>query len=337
MEAEAPATACFMQNKLNDIVSQAKADISSTTSVSQLQDLRVKYFGKKSELTELSKQLGQLSVEERPKAGQLINDARSAIQTLLSEKENQLKAAELNTTLAAEKIDVTLPGRGQSRGSLHPITLVRDRVVALFSQMGFSVAEGPEIEDEFHNFSALNFVDHHPAKESQDTFYFPDGRLLRTHTSPVQIRVMKNQKPPIRVITPGRVYRRDYDATHTPMFHQLEGLVVDAHCHFSNLKSLLQDFLDQFFEKEMTLRFRPGYFPFTEPSAEVDIDYNGRWLEVLGCGMVHPNVLENVGIDSSIYTGFAFGIGLERLAMLRYGISDLRMMFESDLRFLDQF
>ena len=337
MEAEAPATACFMQNKLNDIVSQAKADISSTTSVSQLQDLRVKYFGKKSELTELSKQLGQLSVEERPKAGQLINDARSAIQTLLSEKENQLKAAELNTTLAAEKIDVTLPGRGQSRGSLHPITLVRDRVVALFSQMGFSVAEGPEIEDEFHNFSALNFVDHHPAKESQAPFYLPDGRLLRTHTSPVQIRVMKNQKPPIRVITPGRVYRRDYDATHTPMFHQLEGLVVDAHCHFSNLKSLLQDFLDQFFEKEMTLRFRPGYFPFTEPSAEVDIDYNGRWLEVLGCGMVHPNVLENVGIDSSIYTGFAFGIGLERLAMLRYGISDLRMMFESDLRFLDQF
>lgn len=330
-----------MQNKLNTIITQAKAEIQSAKDVSQIQDIRVKYFGKKSELTELSKQLGQLSAEERPAAGQLINDTRSEIQKLLSEKENQFKSAELNAKLSAEKIDVTLPGRGQSKGSLHPVTLVRQRVVALFSQMGFSVEEGPEIEDEYHNFSALNFVDHHPAKESQDTFYFDDGRLLRTHTSPVQIRVMKNQKPPIRIITPGRVFRRDYDMTHTPMFHQLEGLVVSDNVSFANLKSLLQDFINAFFEKEVPLRFRPGYFPFTEPSAEVDIEWRvgdtTKWLEVLGCGMVHPNVLENVGIDSTKYTGFAFGIGLERLAMLRYGINDLRMMFENDLRFLAQF
>lgn len=331
-----------MQTKLNTIVTEAKNLISTCKNAADIQELRIKYLGKKSDLTELMKELGQLTPFERPKVGQLINDAKSEIQNLLNEKENQFKIAELNEKLAEEKIDVTLSGRGQqSIGSLHPVTKVRQRVVELFSQMGFSVEEGPEIEDDYHNFSALNFVDHHPAKESQDTFYFPDGKLLRTHTSPVQIRVMKNQKPPIRIITPGRVYRRDYDVTHTPMFHQLEGLVVDEHCNFSHLKNLLQTFLNRFFEKEIPLRFRPAYFPFTEPSAEVDIEWNTgtttKWLEVLGCGMVHPNVLENVGIDSKKYSAFAFGIGLERLAMLHYGINDLRMMFENDLRFLDQF
>lgn len=326
-----------MQNKLNAIVTDAKNLIAVCKTTSEIQALRIKYLGKKSALTDLLKQLGQLNPADRPKAGQWINDAKLTIQTLLNDRESKLKNAELNTRLSSEKIDVTLPGRGQSTGSLHPVTRVRQRVVELFSQIGFMVAEGPEIEDDYHNFSALNFIDHHPAKESQDTFYFPDGKLLRTHTSPVQIRVMKNQKPPLRIITPGRVYRRDSDMTHTPMFHQLEGLVVDENCHFSHLKGLLQNFLNTFFEKEICLRFRPGYFPFTEPSAEVDIGYNEKWLEVLGCGMVHPNVLRNVNIDPEKYTGFAFGIGLDRLAMLRYGIHDLRMMFENDIRFLEQF
>lgn len=326
-----------MQNELNALVNDAKTLVLSAQNADAIQELRVKFFGKKSALTEFSKQLGQLDAAERPSAGQLINEARTQIQAMLADRENHFKTAELNARLNAEKIDVTLQGRGQSTGSLHPVTLVRQRVLDLFKQMGFTVAEGPEIEDEYHNFSALNFVDHHPAKESQDTFYFPDGRLLRTHTSPVQIRVMKNTKPPIRVITPGRVYRRDSDMTHTPMFHQLEGLVVDEHCTFAHLKGLLQSFLNEFFEKEIPLRFRPGYFPFTEPSAEVDIGYGDRWLEVLGCGMVHPNVLQNVGIDSSKYSAFAFGIGLDRLAMLRYGINDLRMMFDNELRFLAQF
>ena len=337
-----------MKSQLDTLFLEAESAIVQSDSLAQLQDLRVKYLGKKSDFTELMKQLGKLSPEERPAAGQLINDAKTRIQAILTTKEDQLTTVALNAKLLSEKIDVTLPGRGQqSVGSLHPVTQTLNRVVQLFSQMGFSVAEGPEIEDDYHNFSALNFVDHHPAKESQDTFYFPDGRLLRTHTSPVQIRVMKTQKPPIRVITPGRVYRKDSDATHTPMFHQLEGLVVDTHCNFSHLKSMLQDFINAFFEKEIPLRFRPGYFPFTEPSAEVDIGWEApakeggatsfKWLEVMGCGMVHPNVLENVNIDSTHYSGFAFGIGLDRLAMLRHRITDLRMMFENDLRFLAQF
>src|SRR3990167_3838846 len=327
-----------MQNELNAIVTDATNLIYSCKTAADLQELRVKYFGKKSQLTELMKRLSQVDAAERPKMGKLINDAKIKIQTILNDQENKFKQAELSEKLSSEKIDITLPGRGQqSAGSVHPVTLVRQRALDLFKQMGFTVAEGPEIEDDYHNFSALNFVDHHPAKESQDTFYFPDGRLLRTHTSPVQIRVMKNKKQPIRVITPGRVYRRDSDVTHTPMVHQLEGLVVDEQCNFSHLKGLLQNFLNAFFEKEIPLRFRPGYFPFTEPSAEVDIAWGDRWLEVLGCGMVHPNVLNNVGIDSEKYTAFAFGIGLDRLAMLRYGINDLRMMFENDVRFLEQF
>ncbi len=326
-----------MQNELNAIVHDAKNLIFACKNPADIQELRVKYLGKKSQLTDLLKKLGQLDPADRPKAGQWINDAKQQLQTWLNEQEASLKNAELNSRLSSEKIDVTLSGRGKSTGSLHPVSRVCERVIDLFKQMGFTVATGPEIEDDYYNFSALNFVDHHPAKEAQDTFYFPDGKLLRTHTSPVQIRVMKNQKPPIRVITPGRVYRRDSDVTHTPMFHQLEGLVVDEHCNFSHLKGLLQTFLNTFFEKEIPLRFRPGYFPFTEPSAEVDIGWGDRWLEVLGCGMVHPNVLQNVNIDPEKYTAFAFGIGLDRLAMLRYGINDLRMMFENDVRFLGQF
>ncbi|HLB57096.1 MAG TPA: phenylalanine--tRNA ligase subunit alpha [Coxiellaceae bacterium] len=327
-----------MQNELNAIVTDATNLIYSCKTAADLQELRVKYFGKKSQLTELMKRLSQVDAAERPKMGQLINDAKIKIQTILNDQENKFKQAELSEKLSSEKIDITLPGRGQqSAGSVHPVTLVRQRALDLFKQMGFTVAEGPEIEDDYHNFSALNFVDHHPAKESQDTFYFPDGRLLRTHTSPVQIRVMKKEKPPLRIITPGRVYRRDSDMTHTPMFHQLEGLVVDENCTFANLKKLLHDFLNLFFEKEIPLRFRPAYFPFTEPSAEVDIGFQDRWMEVLGCGMVHPAVLENVGIDSKKYSGFAFGVGLDRLAMLRYNINDLRMMFENDVRFLAQF
>lgn len=326
-----------MQNELNAIVNDAKSQIATAKDAAAIQELRVKYLGKKGALTEIMKLLGKLDPAERPKAGQWINDAKAQVQQFLDAQENQFKSDELSARLFAEKIDVTLDGRGQSTGSLHPVTLVRQRVLDLFKQMGFTVASGPEIEDDYHNFEALNFVEHHPAKESQDTFYFPDGKLLRTHTSPVQIRVMKKEKPPIRVITPGRVYRRDSDLTHTPMFHQLEGLVIDEHCTFANLKGLLQNFLNQFFESEIPLRFRPGYFPFTEPSAEVDIGWGDRWLEVLGCGMVHPNVLKNVGIDCEKYSGFAFGIGLDRLAMLRYGINDLRMMFENDVRFLEQF
>lgn len=326
-----------MQNELNAIVNDAKSQVAAAKDAAAIQELRVKYLGKKGALTEIMKQLGKLDPAERPKAGQWINDAKAQVQQFLDAQEAHFKTAELNARLSAEKIDVTLDGRGQSTGSLHPVTLVRQRVLDLFKQMGFTVASGPEIEDDYHNFEALNFVEHHPAKESQDTFYFPDGRLLRTHTSPVQIRVMKKEKPPIRVITPGRVYRRDSDLTHTPMFHQLEGLVIDEHCTFANLKGLLQNFLNQFFESEIPLRFRPGYFPFTEPSAEVDIGWGERWLEVLGCGMVHPNVLKNVGIDPEKYSGFAFGIGLDRLAMLRYGINDLRQMFENDVRFLEQF
>ncbi|EKD92041.1 MAG: hypothetical protein ACD_29C00227G0001 [uncultured bacterium] len=332
-----------MQDQLNTILSEAKSSIALAHDLPGIQELRVKYLGKKGQLTELMKQLGKINLNDRPSVGQRINQTKQQVQTWLDEHENKLQSEKLNQKLSSEIIDITLPGRGQSViGGLHPVSRVREQVTALFSSMGFSVAEGPEIEDDFHNFSALNFSDHHPAKETQDTFYFSDGKLLRTHTSPVQIRVMQKQKPPIRIITPGRVYRRDSDQTHTPMFHQLEGLVVDEQCNFANLKSLLQTFLNQFFEREILLRFRAGYFPFTEPSAEVDIRWkksntSEQWLEVLGCGMVHPNVLRNVNIDPEKYSGFAFGIGLDRLAMLKYGVHDLRLFFENDLRFLEQF
>ncbi len=338
-----------MQNEISGIVERAKARIHGADDLSALEKLRVQYLGKKGELTEFLKSLGQISPEDRPLLGKAVNLAKNELETLLSTCENGLKAKALAQKLNDEKIDITLPGRGQGVGSLHPVARVRQRVVELFAHFGFIVAEGPEIEDDHHNFAALNFPDHHPARDTQDSFYFDDGMLLRTHTSPVQIRVMENSKPPLRVITPGRVYRRDSDPTHTPMFHQIEGLMVDREVTFANLKALLNDFFEAFFERDIKLRFRPSYFPFTEPSAEVDITHiacdgkgcrvcgNSGWLEVLGCGMVHPNVLKNVNINPEEFCGFAFGLGLDRLAMLRYQIDDLRLLFENDLRFLKQF
>lgn len=338
-----------MQNDISGIVERAKESILSASDLAALEKLRVQYLGKKGELTEFMKSLGQISPEDRPVLGKAVNLAKNELESLLGNCEQSLKAEALAQKLNDEKIDITLPGRGQGVGSMHPVIRVRQRVEELFAHFGFVVAEGPEIEDDHHNFAALNFPDHHPARDTQDSFYFEDGLLLRTHTSPVQIRVMENSKPPLRVITPGRVYRRDSDPTHTPMFHQIEGLMVDKDVTFANLKSLLHDFFVAFFERDIKLRFRPSYFPFTEPSAEVDITHiacdgkgcrvcgNSGWLEVLGCGMVHPNVLKNVNINPEEYTGFAFGLGLDRLAMLRYQIDDLRLMFENDLRFLKQF
>lgn len=338
-----------IKDELESLQSETKESIAAAESLTALEQLRVKLLGKKGRLTELLKNVSQLSVEERPVYGKAINIAKQELQKLLTERESELASKALAEKLEAEKIDVTLPGRGEKQGALHPVTRVLERVTELFLTMGFTVAEGPEVEDEYHNFEALNIPAHHPARATVDTFYFADGRLLRTHTSPVQIHVMENQGPPLRIITPGRVYRRDSDHTHTPMFHQLEGLMVDEQCTFADLKGLLQVFFNRFFETELRLRFRPSFFPFTEPSAEVDIEhqlcdgkgcrtcgYSG-WLEVLGCGMVHPNVLNNVNIDPNQYTGFAFGLGLDRLAMLRYGVDDLRVFFENDLRMLEQF
>jgi phenylalanyl-tRNA synthetase alpha chain len=333
-----------MQQDLDTLLSTALADISAADNLTALEQLRVKYLGKKGSLTEMLKAVSSLPKEQRPVMGKAVNIAKQQLNTTLQERQAQLAKIALEYKLSAEKIDVTLPGRGQLPGGLHPVTKVRERVRRLFASLGFSEAEGPEIEDDFHNFTALNIPQHHPARASQDTFYLAGDRLLRTHTSSVQIRVMEGAEPPFRIITPGRVYRCDSDQTHTPMFHQLEGLVVDQSCTFADLKGLLTEFFNLFFETNIELRFRPSYFPFTEPSAEVDIrhlDDKGQplndWLEVLGCGMVHPNVLQNVNIDPEKYTGFAFGLGLDRLAMLRYGINDLRIMFDNDYRFLEQF
>jgi len=338
-----------MQEKLNALMQEARDSISAVSSIAVLEQIKVKYLGKKGLLTDLLKSVSQMSADLRPSLGKEINLAKQELHGLLQAQQLQLQQAVLNARLQSEAIDVTLSGRGETLGHVHPVSRVRARVAELFTGMGFMVAEGPEIEDDFHNFAALNFALHHPAREAQDTFYFADGRLLRTHTSPVQIRVMTQQPPPIRVITPGRVYRRDSDTTHTPMFHQVEGLVVAENCTFAHLKHVLQEFFSRFFESDVRLRFRPSYFPFTEPSAEVDIEHllcqgrgcrvcgNTGWLEVLGCGMVHPNVLRNVNVDPEIYSGYAFGLGLDRLAMLRYNIDDLRLMFENDLRFLRQF
>jgi phenylalanyl-tRNA synthetase alpha chain len=290
------------------------------------------------------KALANADLEERKALGALINLAKENIQDIVQEKETALKNTELQMQLAAETIDVSLPGRGQNVGALHPVTLVQQRIEALFMSIGFTVVEGPEIENQFYNFEALNIPENHPARAMHDTFYFGNGDLLRTHTSTVQIRHMMQNKPPMRIIAPGRVYRSDSDQTHTPMFNQVEGLMVDKTVSFANLKSILKMFMTSFFEQDVEMRLRPSYFPFTEPSAEVDIKLtdpnhplSGRWLEVLGCGMVHPKVLQAVGIDSDIYSGWAFGCGMDRLAMLRYGIHDLRTTFESDIRFLSQF
>ncbi|WP_026374682.1 phenylalanine--tRNA ligase subunit alpha [Aestuariibacter salexigens] len=323
---------------LEAIISEAESLINDATDAKVLDQVRVDFMGKKGKLTELLKGLGKLSAEERPAAGQRINQAKQQIQKLLSAKGDLLRDQELNAKLQAEKVDVTLPGRADKVGGLHPVSRTISRIESFFGELGFSVKSGPEVEDGFHNFDALNIPANHPARADHDTFYFNPDVMLRTQTSGVQIRTMEAEKPPLRIISPGRVYRNDYDQTHTPMFHQVEGLMVDTDVSFTELKGILHDFLNHFFEAEMTVRFRPSYFPFTEPSAEVDVmGQNGKWLEVLGCGMVHPNVLRAVGIDPEHYTGFAFGMGVERLTMLRYGVSDLRSFFENDLRFLKQF
>ncbi|HNE01003.1 MAG TPA: phenylalanine--tRNA ligase subunit alpha [Plasticicumulans sp.] len=334
---------------LQTIVLAAETAVAAAADLAALDQVRVHYLGKKGVLTEQLKTLGTLAPEARREAGAAINVAKDAVQAALEARRQALEAEALHRRLAAERVDVTLPGRGVQAGGLHPITRTLRRIEELFRQVGFSVAEGPEIEDDFHNFEALNIPAHHPARAMHDTFYFDASTVLRTHTSPVQIRTMRACEPPIRIIAPGRVYRCDSDLTHSPMFHQVEGLFVDEDVSFADLKGVLYDFLRAFFERDLDVRFRPSYFPFTEPSAEVDIQCvicggsgcrvckHTGWLEVLGSGMVHPAVFGKVGIDPERYTGFAFGMGVERLAMLRYGVNDLRLFFDNDLRFLGQF
>lgn len=330
-----------MEN-LNQILADALAAVAASDNESGLDDVRVQYLGKKGALTALLKQLGNVAPEDRPKFGQLVNEAKEQVQSQINERKTALATAALNAKLANETIDISLSGKGQEVGGLHPVTRTMERIENFFRGIGFDVASGPEIEDDYHNFEALNIPEHHPARAMQDTFYFNANTVLRTHTSPVQVRTMENNQPPIRIVCPGRVYRSDSDQTHTPMFHQVEGLLIDENISFADLKGILQQFLNEFFEDDLRVRFRPSYFPFTEPSIEVDImrtNSKGEesWLEVLGCGMVHPKVLEMSGIDPEKYTGFAFGMGVERFAMLRYKVDDLRMFFENDLRFLSQF
>ena len=320
------------------LLAQAREAVATADDLTALDAVRVRYLGKKGALTALLKQLGGMPAEERRAQGQVINSVKDELTEALEARRGQLEASALQEQLRADAIDITLPGRGQFPGGLHPVTLTLQRIEKIFCAAGFAVHEGPEVEDDFHNFTALNIPADHPARAMHDTFYLPDGRLLRTHTSPVQVRAMLRQGAPIRLIAPGRVYRCDSDMTHTPMFHQVEGLVVDTNVSFANLKAMLAEFAERFFERDATVRFRPSYFPFTEPSAEVDVlSESGRWLEVLGCGMVHPQVLANAGIDPEQYTGYAFGMGVERLAMLSYGVDDIRLLFENDLRFLRQF
>jgi phenylalanyl-tRNA synthetase alpha chain len=316
---------------------EAESAAQSASDLIELDKVRVRYLGKKGVFTARLKELGRLSAEERPAAGAEINEAKQALTTLIAARRDQLEARQLELRLAGSAIDVTLPGRGVPRGSLHPITRTQRRIVEIFKGAGFDVQTGPEVEDDFHNFEALNIPPDHPARAMQDTFYLDGGTLLRTHTSPVQIRALKKHGAPIRMIAPGRVYRCDSDLTHTPMFTQVEGLALGTDTSFANLKSVLYEFLSAFFQRRVELRFRPSYFPFTEPSAEVDVQLeSGRWLEILGCGMVHPNVLRHVGVDPERFIGYAFGLGVERLAMIRYGVTDLRAFFENDLRFLHQ-
>jgi len=311
--------------------------ITTAQDIKTLEEIRVEYLGKKGQFTEVLKSLGGLSAKERPKMGQRINEIKQLVQTAINTRREALQHTDMLAKLEEEYIDVTLAGRVSQSGHEHPVSQALDRIESYFIHHGFVSETGPEIEDDYHNFTALNLPDNHPARASHDTFYFGDGRLLRTHTSGVQIRTMENAQPPFRVIAPGRVYRCDSDQTHTPMFHQVEGLLVDKCIHFGHLKAVLADFLHYFFDREIEIRFRPSYFPFTEPSAEVDVKFNGKWLEVLGCGMVHPHVFVHVNIDSEMYNGFAFGLGVERLAMILYGIDDLRLFFHNDLRFLKQF
>lgn len=329
-------------SEIESLTAQALADIASAQTPDTLEALRVALLGKSGQVTAQLKQLGTLPADQRKAAGESINRARDAISQALSERRAVLESAALDARLAGESIDVTLPGRNGQRGGLHPISRTLERIADIFGRLGYELSDGPEIEDDWHNFEALNFPPHHPARAMHDTFYFGDGRLLRTHTSGVQVRYMGQHAPPLRMIAAGKVYRSDSDQTHSPMFHQVEGLLVDEHSTFADLKGTLAEFVRAFFERDFEMRFRPSYFPFVEPGAEVDIawqqpDGSTRWLEVLGCGMVHPNVLRSVGIDPERYTGFAFGMGVERFAMLRYGVSDLRAFFENDVRFLRQF
>jgi phenylalanyl-tRNA synthetase alpha chain len=334
---------------LRQLIEQALQDTSASANLAALEELRVRWLGKKGVLTEQLKALGSLPAAERPAAGQRINEAKVRVQEAIEARRGELEQLEDEARLAAGQIDVTLPGRGEERGGLHPVTKARLRIETLFRAAGFEVATGPEIEDDFHNFEALNIPPNHPARAMHDTFYFADGRLLRTHTSPVQIRALLAHGAPIAIIAPGRVYRNDADVTHSPMFHQLEGLVVGENVSFANMKAILHGFVEAFFEKDLAMRLRPSYFPFTEPSAEVDMTCvfcEGKgcrvckqtgWLEISGCGMVHPNVLKASGVDPERYTGYAFGAGIDRLAMLRYDVNDVRLFFENDLRFLKQF
>jgi phenylalanyl-tRNA synthetase alpha chain len=324
-------------DNISALLDEGREAVQATESLEALDEIRVRYLGKKGALTQQLKQLGSLPAEERPAAGQAINKAKQDLQQSIEARRETLESLALEKEIASQIVDVTLPGRGQTPGGPHPVTRTMNRMEEIFRRAGFAVYSGPEIEDEFHNFEALNIPEQHPARAMHDTFYFPSGHLLRTHTSPVQIRAMRDDGVPIRMIAPGKVFRCDSDQTHTPMFHQVEGLVVDEGISFANLKAVLHGFLETFFERKVQLRFRPSYFPFTEPSAEVDVSWGEGWLEVLGCGMVHPRVLENVGVDTERYTGYAFGMGVERLAMLRYGVDDLRLFFENDLRFLRQF
>ncbi len=323
---------------LDELLEAATAQAAAAGDLASLDAIRVRYLGKKGELTARLKALGDLPASERPAAGQAINRAKQVLQSSINGRRAALESERLDASVTSDALDVTLAGRGLGVGGRHPVSRTTARIEAIFRGAGFGVRSGPEIEDEFHNFTALNIPEHHPARAMHDTFYFPGGMLLRTHTSPVQIRSIVEEGVPIRIIAPGRVYRCDSDQTHTPMFHQVEGLVVDEGVSFAHLKAVLHQFVEAFFERKAELRFRPSYFPFTEPSAEVDVRWGSSgWLEILGCGMVHPNVLDSVGIDAEQYTGYAFGIGIERLAMLRYGVTDLRTFFENDLRFLEQF
>jgi phenylalanyl-tRNA synthetase alpha chain len=334
---------------LESVVSAGLAEVAASTDPAALEQVRVRLLGKKGAITEQLKALGALSPAERPAAGAKINEAKEKLSAAIDARRDVLAREAVEQALAAGTIDVTLPGRGDAPGAMHPVTRTRLRMEEIFGRAGFDVIHGPEIEDDFHNFEALNIPANHPARAMHDTFYFGDGRLLRTHTSPVQIRAMRSQEPPLRVVAPGRVYRCDSDQTHTPMFHQIEGLVIDRDVSLANLKAVLRRFVSEFFEKPLEIRMRPSYFPFTEPSAEVDCQCafcEGKgcrvckqtgWLEVLGCGMVHPNVLRNCGLDPEKWTGYAFGMGIERFAMLRYGVNDLRLFFDNDLRFLRQF
>ena len=330
-------------DKIKEIQQRAETEIAACQDLQQLDDLRVGFLGKKGEITAQLKALGSLEPEQRKAYGAAVNKARDALNSALSGRKQTLENKALEEKLQSQKVDVTLPGRGEQRGGLHPVTRAMQRAITIFSRLGFDVATGPEVEFDHYNFEALNFPEHHPARAMHDTFYFGDGRLLRTHTSPVQIRVMEQQQPPLRIIAPGKVYRSDSDQTHTPMFHQIEGLLVGEGVSMADLKGVLHTFVNTFFERSLPVRFRPSYFPFTEPSAEVDIAWQKEegsepgWLEILGCGMVHPNVLRNCNVDPECYTGYAFGMGIERLAMLRYGVTDLRQLFENDLQFLRQF